>query len=81
MVTPWQDSLRAVQAINKALNHAMEGRDMGWISLQLNRNSVCKPHKDDANEGLSLVVLVGEYSEGQLVVQPVTVVCSVITLV
>ena len=39
-----------------------------WSSLQFNKNTVARPHTDRNNEGLSLVIVVGDYTGGSLVV-------------
>ena len=39
-----------------------------WTSLQFNRNTISDPHTDKNNLGLSVIILLGNYSGGSLCV-------------
>jgi hypothetical protein len=42
-----------------------------WNGIQINKNGVCNPHKDKNNIGLSLIVSVGNFTGGELIINDI----------
>ena len=43
--------------------------DFQFTSIQVNKNVLCKPHIDDNNAGLSYIIGLGDYTDGELVIE------------
>lgn len=43
--------------------------DHRWTSVTLNHNVVCKPHKDARNDGLTMIIGLGDYTGGELCIE------------
>ena len=41
--------------------------DWYWSSIQINRNTVATPHEDSRNKGISLVILLGNFTGGAFI--------------
>jgi hypothetical protein len=55
--------------INEAIRNTLGDKQFYWGSLQINKNSVSSRHTDKNNEGLSLIILLGDFSGGSFVTQ------------
>ena len=62
-LTPAQHA--CVSAVNSLISSLVPS-SFRWTSLQFNRNTVASPHTDRNNLGLSLVLILGDYSGGSL---------------
>lgn len=47
--------------------------DFKWNCIQINKNQRCAPHKDTNNEGMSIIIGLGNYTGGWLVVNDVPI--------
>ena len=50
---------KAVKLANDVLFRSAGAKDAKWCGLQLNRNTVARPHKDKGNVGISFCVRLG----------------------
>ena len=58
---------RLVRAVNRLIASLGE-EAFEWSSLQFNCNTVAKPHTDRNNQGLSFILIIGDYEGGSLCV-------------
>ena len=54
----------AIKTINSCISEVLGNRNFEWGSLQINKDSVSKPHKDKNNRGPSMVILLGSFTGG-----------------
>jgi hypothetical protein len=55
--------------INEAIRNTLGDKQFYWGSLHINKNSVSSRHTDKNNEGLSFIILLGDFSGGSFVTQ------------
>ena len=54
-----------VKFINKSLRRKFKKtKGFRWSSLQINKNTVSAPHRDSNNDGLSAIILLGDFTGG-----------------
>ena len=65
-----KDNEQLVRTINKFLHKKFRrSGDFQWSSLQINKNTVSAPHRDSNNVGYSAIFLLGDFTDGDFVVE------------